>query len=157
MFSANGETLIFYPAGLQQQSYRVPAKVKKIDAGAFRGAKLKTVDTGNAALIGMHAFADCGSLQSAVLGEGLTALGFGAFQNCSALTQVQLPHSLAAVDSMVFSGCTSLSKLTLPIEITDIAPDAFEKTTTLCVAQDAPILDKLKNGDWKIEIIQKKS
>ena len=37
LFSANGETLIFYPAGLQQQSYRVPAKVKRLMQDAFAG------------------------------------------------------------------------------------------------------------------------
>ena len=106
LFSSDGKTLILYPAGLQNQSYTVPARVEQIETGAFQGTKLCRIHTGSTALIGMHAFADCSALQSVTLGEGLTELGFGAFQNCSALENVQLPHSLTTIDSMVFAGCT---------------------------------------------------
>lgn len=155
LFSSDGKTLIFYPAGLQNQSYTVPAGVEQIETGAFQGSRLRSIHTGSTTLIGMHAFADCSALQSVTLGEGLTELGFGAFQNCSALENVQLPHSLTTIDSMVFAGCTSLTQLTLPLEITDIASDAIEGSTILWVEEDAPILDTLEEAKLNYKVIPK--
>ena len=157
LFSADGETLILYPCGLQNQNYTVPATVDKIEASAFRGCALKSIHTGAAALIGMYAFADCDSLQSVILGEGLTELGFGAFEGCAALENVQLPHTLSALDSKVFAGCASLAQLTLPVEITKIAADSVEGTTTLCVEEGAPILGEIERQGLQFIILQKKS
>lgn len=157
LFSADGETLILYPGGLGNQNYTVPAKVNKIEAGAFRGSKLKNLHTGTTALIGMYAFADCPALQSVTLGEGLTEMGYGAFEGCAALEKVQLPHTLSALDSKVFAGCTSLAKLILPVEVTRIAADSVEKTTTLCVEENAPILEALERMELTFTVSKKKS
>ena len=154
MFSADRKTLVFYPVGLQNQNYTVPAQVEQIETGAFQGAKLRSVHTGSATFIGMYAFADCEMLQSVTLGEGLAELGYGAFQNCTALESVQLPSSLTALDSMVFAGCTSLAKLALPQTLVHISADAVEKTTTLFVEENAPIIDALEEMDFPYEIVQ---
>lgn len=154
LFSADRKTLVFYPVGLQNQNYTVPAQVEQIETGAFQGAKLRSVHTGSATFIGMYAFADCEMLQSVTLGEGLAELGYGAFQNCTALESVQLPSSLTALDSMVFAGCTSLAKLALPQTLVHISADAVEKTTTLFVEENAPIIDALEEMDFPYEIVQ---
>ena len=155
LFSADGETLLLYPSGLQNQNYTVPAKVNKIEAGAFQGCALKSIHTGAAALIGMYAFANCDSLQSITLGEGLAELGYGAFEGCAALENVQLPHTLSAIDSKVFAGCASLARLTLPMGITQIAADSVEGTTTLCVEEGAPILEEIERLGLQFMILQK--
>ena len=36
-----------------------------------------------------HAFSDCDSLTSVVIGEGVTSIGYAAFYNCTSLTSIK--------------------------------------------------------------------
>ena len=55
------------------------------------------------------AFADCNSLISVTIPDGITTLGYGAFENCDKLEKLTVPASLDSISTDAFVGCTSLT------------------------------------------------
>jgi hypothetical protein len=127
VFSADGKTLIIYPAGLQAESYTVPEGVTDIGGGAFRGAALKSVALPKTALrIKMRAFQDCTSLERVDLPESLVSIWETAFYNCKALYEITLPDHLNYIGGSAFAGCSSLTAMELPDSLTDIGDRVFQ-------------------------------
>ncbi|MBQ9128591.1 MAG: leucine-rich repeat domain-containing protein, partial [Thermoguttaceae bacterium] len=109
LFTADGKTLIAYPAGNKRAEYVVPNEVENVGESAFAYCRLLTSvalpDRLN--IIGDKAFAYCRLLTSVALPDGLNIIGDKAFEGCSSLTSVALPNGLNIIGDKAFEGCSS--------------------------------------------------
>ena len=64
------------------------------------------------------------SIQSVIIGEGVTSIGDYAFYECSNLASATVPESVTSIGAHAFSGCRSLT-LTIPENVTRIGEYAF--------------------------------
>ena len=113
----------------------IPAKingytVSGIGTGAFRGNKVITKLTIEAALtsMGYYAFAECTSLTSVVIKSGTTLVGYNAFGDCTSLASVSLPSMLKTIGGYAFNKCSNLSTITIPDSVTEISTYAFRSS-----------------------------
>ena len=81
--------------------------------------------------LGISAFSNCASLESATLGNGLTKVDKWLFRNCSSLKDVTLGENIQKVDNFAFAECGNLETITLPDSVTSIGISAFEKCRSL--------------------------
>ena len=151
LYSADGKTLIAYPAKAPAEEFRIPSSVEKIGSYAFSFSQnLKTAVMPEGILsIGIKAF-EYSSIIEAVIPGSVTDLGnsaffgasrletvsFGAdsellvlkaymFVECASLKTVNLPASLEGIGPYAFAYCTSLSSIRIPSRVTVIAECAF--------------------------------
>ena len=75
--------------------------------------------------ISEKAFANCSSLQSVILPEGVQTIGDYAFSYCSALQSVTLSEGLLTIGDRAFSFCSSLQSVILPEGLQTISDWAF--------------------------------
>lgn len=80
LYSDDGKTLIKYPEGKTDKSFRVPASVTKIAAEAFLDANYleEVTVTGNVHSIGANAFY-CSNVNTVTIGIGVKSIGESAF------------------------------------------------------------------------------
>ena len=52
-----------------------------------------------------RAFADCKSLRSIVIPDGVTSIGNGAFCGCESLTDIVIPNSVTSIGDCAFWSC----------------------------------------------------
>ena len=104
LFSADGKTLVKYPAGKDATSYAIPAGVTKI---------------------GDYAFSDCAALTNITIPESVTSIKESAFLRCNGLTEITIPEGITSIVEQTFYACNNLAKITLPTGITKIAYMAF--------------------------------
>lgn len=57
------------------------------------------------------------SIQSVIVGNGVTSVGNYAFHNCTALTSITLPDSIIRIGNQAFGMCSSLLSLSLPKDL----------------------------------------
>lgn len=102
LFKKDGKTLVKYPAGKKEKSYKLPAGVTEISSLAFgRSEHLKNID----------------------LGEELEVIGTWAFEN-SGIVEVRLPKTLSTIPTGAFA-TMSLEKIYFGTHITTIERNAF--------------------------------
>lgn len=65
------------------------------------------------------------SIQSVVIGSGVTGVGNEAFAGCTALAHVTLPDGLTRIGYSAFAGCSALKEISLPDSLTSIGAYAF--------------------------------
>lgn len=81
--------------------------------------------------IGIYAFANCTSLQSATLNGSLSSIGVSAFYNCRSLKTLQLKgKKIGSISANAFARCTALTDLSLPA-ITKFEGNAFANCARL--------------------------
>ena len=68
------------------------------------------------------------SVQTAVVGEGITLLDYNLFSDCNNLTGVSLPDGLAVIRDSVFAYCGSLTEIELPASLRRIGNGAFSSS-----------------------------
>ena len=90
LFTADGETLIQYPAGKEDTSYQVPAGVKTIAPYAFDG---------------------CANLKEIILPEGIETIGNNVFNDCTVLETVKIPKTVTFLAENAFYDCTVLTAI----------------------------------------------
>jgi len=78
-----------------------------------------------------QAFAQCESLTSVEIPDGITNIGEVAFYECTSLTTVKLPETLARICNSSFSCCTALEEIVIPVSVTDVEDSAFWGCTAL--------------------------
>jgi len=83
--------------------------------------------------IGNYAFADCSSLQSITLSNGLRAIGNHAFDGCINIQQINTdPHSnLEKIGDHAFYNCQSLRAFNVPISVKMLGDGVFENCYAL--------------------------
>lgn len=126
LFSKDKTKLQCYPCGRGSKKYRVPRKVKVIDA-AFRGNK-------NLVTINIHkkvediresAFEGCSGLESVNIPENIKIITRNMFAGCGNLTHITIPESVNEIEEKAFSSCSSLKTIFFDGAVEDIHSDAF--------------------------------
>lgn len=143
-------------------------KLTRICADAFYGCSaLTTIGTSEDTLventakfpetltdIGSGAFAECSSLETVILPEGLTKIWDieqdvvndmmykmsslkteGAFMFCTNLKSVTIPESLTYIGSRAFNNCKNLTNVTIHKDVTNIGNEAFVECGKASVAE----------------------
>ena len=105
----------------------IPAGVKKIGDGAFKGCAALTGVTipDGVTSIGERAFYGCTELQSAVIPEGVKEISGFLFRGCAKLRSVTIPESVRAIGKYAFCDCGSLPSVALPRSVKKIGNYAF--------------------------------
>ena len=80
LFSADGSTILRYPAGREGSEYAVPKDTTEVAPYAFEGTNLSSIDVSQARTVGKFAFKDCASLRSVSFGDRTEKIGHHAFQ-----------------------------------------------------------------------------
>ncbi|WP_157797643.1 leucine-rich repeat domain-containing protein [Prevotella intermedia] len=130
LFSANKETLYFYPLAKPDETYTIPSTVKEIAAKAFQGATKLTslVIPTSVEKIQEQAFRQNYKLASVTFCEPskITNLSAYAFWQCPKLTEVTLPSSITEIGK-VFLQCENLETVNVPADakLKTIKEDAF--------------------------------
>lgn len=101
-------TLSFY--GVSHLGYIFGASNSDYNA-KYVPASLKEVVVTGGTDIWEYAFADCTSLTSVTIGNGVTYIGYRAFDGCSRLTSITIPESVTIIAGSAFTGCTGLTSV----------------------------------------------
>ena len=125
-----------------QVSYRIPASLKSV-----------TVTSGK---IYDYAFNGCRTLETVIIGDGISSIGYAAFDRCSSLASITIPNSVNSIGRSAFSGCSSLASITLPNGITAIYQDTFSdcsSLTSIIIPDSVTSIDKRSLPSHLIEKI----
>lgn len=88
--------------------------VKVIQDDSFKGCSaLKSLNF-DAYTIGLDAFKDCISLESARFGEHIWWIRAGAFANCRKLRSVLMGITMKKLEDGAFEGCTGIEEFSIP-------------------------------------------
>ena len=105
-----------------------------IEEGAFRNAKLDTVDItfSDGAAVEENLFQDCQSLKSVTLRGNISAIKQQAFLRCRELATINIPDATPDIedceaDQGPFNGCAKLTTIDIPNGFKDIGTSAFSK------------------------------
>ena len=101
----------------------LPASVQSVGDYAFANTSL-TSFTFTGTTLGSSVFAQCRSLTSIQLHDGITKMGSSTFNGCTALKTVVLP-SVQELGMYTFNGCTSLESVTFGENATTIGTATF--------------------------------
>ena len=107
-------------------------------ADTFMGCtSLVSANIPGVSIIPDSTFEGCISLETVVLGEGVTSIGANAFYNNYALLSVEIPSTVSKIGTSAFENCYSLSSLTFATDgaltvlgTSDAAEDNIFKNTT---------------------------
>jgi len=110
LFNKAKTTLVQYPIGKQEKSYKIPSGVKQIGNSAFSG---------------------CKNLIAITIPAGVTAIGESAFYTCENLTSVTIPIGVTSIGDYAFSFCYSLAEITIPESVTEAGDGAFARCNAL--------------------------
>ena len=81
--------------------------------------------------IGNYAFYNCTNLSSITIPNSVTTIGNYAFRYCYALTQVTLPNTITHIGTGAFRNCTGLTSITIPSSVTSMGTYIFDGATNL--------------------------
>ena len=88
LYDAAMQTLIYYPASLTAETFEIPDTVSQIAAGAFAGARLKSIFMSERITeISSYAFQDS-SIEIITLHRGIMAIGDNAFAGMANLKEI---------------------------------------------------------------------
>ena len=90
--------------GLGVETLALPASVKSIGEGAFKG---------------------CTSLRSATIAGAPDSIAANTFAGCTALASVNIPASVKSLGANSFNGCSSLYAVAFPAALSSIGEKAF--------------------------------
>ena len=76
--------------------------------------------------IGGYAFESCYSLTSISIPNGVTSIGDAAFVSCYSLTSINIPNGVTSIGVSAFASCYSLTSINIPNRVTSIGASAFE-------------------------------
>ncbi len=153
LYSKDGKTLVYYPAGLTEEVWKegvttigtyafegsrltsltIPETVTTINTGAFRISDITDITVPASYVeIGANAFKSANKLQKITFNGKITEIGNYAFDGASALQQVVFKDSsaLTKIGTYAFRN-TGLTSFTLPDAVMSIGNNAFDGTEKL--------------------------
>ena len=133
LFNKEKTSLICYPTGKKDTTYKIPSRVTSIGDCAFEGcSSLTSIEIPEGVTsIGSYAFSGCSSLTSIEIPEGVTIIGIYAFSGCSSLTSINIPEGITSIRGSAFILCSSLESIEIPSSVTSIGSDAFYGCSSL--------------------------
>lgn len=147
VYTADMDTLIFYPISKTSKTYTANAAVKVIGQAAFSyAAHLETLTLPEGlTTIEDGAFTSCPSLKEVSLPESVTNIGMAAFTFCRKLESLVFPPHITEITMGFFIGCTALRSVTIPAELTTIGKTVFTACPSLteitCLCTTPPAVD----------------
>ncbi|MDO4548568.1 MAG: leucine-rich repeat protein [Clostridia bacterium] len=131
LMNATETTVIYYPSGLSSDSYTL----NKIAApDAFMDSSIKTLTLAEGAELGEGSFRECMSLENIIFtNSGITIIPEDAFANCPSLESVDLPDGLITIGEGAFSNCRNLNGVHIPASVTSIGDGAVPATNDLVI------------------------
>ena len=135
--TAIGSSAFYYCTGLKKVT--IPGTVS-IGYGVFDGVYNveEVILTGEGEMVDYSStysytpwYKSHNSIQSIIIGEGITSIGRCAFYGCYGLTSVEIPNSVTSIGSYAFYDCTGLTEIEIPSGVTNIEQDAFYDCTGL--------------------------
>lgn len=81
--------------------------------------------------IGDAAFRNCSSLDTVTIPESVTRIGAGAFRDCVNLDNVTIGDGVTSIEDSAFSGCSNLSSIIIPNSVITIGHWAFQNCHNL--------------------------
>ena len=110
ILTADGATLVLFPAGSTAVSYEVPSTVTAI---------------------GNYAFAYNTTIEEIILPDGLVEIGEWCFYHCIYLESIELPEGLETVGTCSFIYCLSLTEIVIPVTVTEFGSQNFYGCSSL--------------------------
>ena len=132
IYSADGSTMLCYPAGREEKEYTVQAGTVSLAPYACSSSLyLETLNLPESVTqLGNGLFSDCQAVKSYVFPSNITAIPEGFFAN-STVASVTIPENITQIGSFAFFGCDLLTDLTIPQSVTEIGDEAFFGCTAL--------------------------
>ena len=111
LFNKAEKSLLCYPSGKEDNSYKIPDGIVAIGDCAFAGNTHLTeiIIPDSVKSIGAESFSSCETLSTIVLPSSLNNIGDMAFANCTGLLAITLPDSISQIGDNAFRGCQNLS------------------------------------------------
>lgn len=127
LFTADGGTLVCYPAGSSATEYTVPEDVTAIAQRAFAYNRVLTSVTMNDGLleIGSKAFLQCSAITDIIVPDTVTTIGSEAFADCIGANTLVLSDSTVSVGGAAFAGLANVEALTLAGDLSDMSHSDF--------------------------------
>ena len=128
IYNKDKTTLICYPAGKNQKSFKIPDSVTSIGNAAFCGCSALTsiIIPDSVTSIGDSVFYECSALTSIIIPDSVTSFGDEVFYGCEALTSIIIPDSVTSFGDFAFYGCGALTSIIIPDSVTSIGDFAFD-------------------------------
>lgn len=98
LYNKDRTTIICYPAGKNDKSYKILDGVTSIDDRAFE---------------------DCAYLMNIIIPDGVISVGSWAFENCTNLTSIKIPNSVTSIGAGAFTNTALLKNQTTTIKYVD--------------------------------------
>ncbi len=98
---------------------------------AYNNMYIKTLTANNDGELPNYAFTNCSNMQSATLGQKVSAIGSYAFQGCSSLEAVAIPNIVTVLNDYTFEGCSSLQEVKIGSQMQTINQYAFGGCSSL--------------------------
>lgn len=133
IFSKDGKSLLHYPVGKADKSYKIGSDIEKIGAYAFAGSDIiESISIPESVSeIGEYAFSKCEKLYKVNIPEKVTEISEGCFYECRALPSVEFPKNLVKIAKSAFYYNISLAEVVLPESVAEVADEAFYRCETL--------------------------
>lgn len=148
----------FYNSSLESVEFAQDCVLASIGYAAFYGTKLTEITIPDSVTtIGVSAFSDCASLETATFGQesGVTKFSDGSanerssiFANCTSLTDVTLPGHLEVIGLTAFQYCP-IKTITLPASLRVIGQAAFNycrNLQTVVIPEDSALEEIQRAG-----------
>ena len=115
MYSADGDTLRYYPREREAAYFTIPASVRMIEERAFqcnKNLKEITIPEGVETL-GAGAFLWSEKLQTVTIRGRIDTLYWRTFDGCPELRSIELPWSVKSIAGMAISDCGKLRRIVI--------------------------------------------
>ena len=109
-YSANGDTLFYFPRDSAATFFTIPPSVQVIEERAFQCNRHLTalkIPSG-VREIGLCSFYACSQLREVFIQGPVASIPWRAFDSCSSLETVDLPETVDSLDGFSFAGCEKL-------------------------------------------------
>ena len=133
LYSIDGKTLVQYPIGKRDESFKIPMGVDTIGASSFWGARYlsEIVIPSSVTLIENMAFQGCSGLAELNIPSSVRTIDDSAFYECISLERVSFGSSLKYIGENAFALCSSLKDVILPNTVESICQNAFTSCSGL--------------------------
>lgn len=113
LYSKDKTALVCFPAGKQENKYKLNDSTLSINNGAFAFNDYIEEVTLPSSLkhLGKHSFNDCSSLTQINFPNALNTIASYAFYHCEKLESISLGKNIKIIDYSAFGSCTSLKTL----------------------------------------------